>query len=274
MFVGRLRQHKSLANFESRLRRKDGSLCWVLENASLLESAGNDEPTFEGTLIDITEAKQAEEELRQLSGRLARSQDEERRRIARELHDSTAQGLTAMVMNLRAVNQSAARLSQKARGILAETITLAEQCAKEIRTLSYLLHPPLLDEVGLASAVQWYIDGFTRRSNIRVNLEFPPQVPRLKHELEITFFRILQEALTNVHRHSGSKVASVRFVLSHEGVTLEVQDNGRRAPCDREAEHFTGMDERRRQGAARDFRARQQPVLAVQQQHVEGLHLF
>ena len=76
--------------------------------------------------------------------------------------------------------------------------------------------------------MQWYIDGFTRRSNIRVNLEFPPQVPRLKHELEITFFRILQEALTNVHRHSGSKIASVRFGLDHDGVTLEVQDSGRR----------------------------------------------
>ena len=110
-----------------------------------------------------------------------------------------------------------------------ECLLLAEQISSEIRTLSYLLHPPLLDEVGLASAVQWYIDGFTRRSNIRINLDFPPQVPRLKHELEITFFRILQEALTNVHRHSGSKVATVRFVLTHEGVTLEVQDNGRRA---------------------------------------------
>jgi signal transduction histidine kinase len=109
-----------------------------------------------------------------------------------------------------------------------ECLVLAEQISSEIRTLSYLLHPPLLDEVGLASAVQWYIDGFTRRSNIRVNLDFAPQVPRMKHELEITFFRILQEALTNVHRHSGSKVATVRFGLNNDGVTLEVEDSGRR----------------------------------------------
>jgi len=227
VFVGRLRQHKSLANFESRLRRKDGSLCWVLENASLLESAGNDEPTFEGTLIDITEAKQAEEELRQLSGRLARSQDEERRRIARELHDSTAQGLTAMVMNLRAVNQSAARLSQKARGILAETITLAEQCAKEIRTLSYLLHPPMLDEFGLASALRWYVQGFDQRSGIRVGLDMPAELQRLPGAVEMTIFRIVQESLVNVHRHSGSKKADIRMLLESNHAILEVKDYGR-----------------------------------------------
>ena len=170
-----------------------------------------------------------EESLRQLSGRLLQLQDEERRRIARDLHDSTGQKLVALTLDLTVLGACAPKLPPKARAAVNECLVLAEQISSEIRTLSYLLHPPLLDEVGLASAVQWYIDGFTRRSNIRVNLEFPPQVPRLKHELEITFFRILQEALTNVHRHSGSKVATVRFVLNHDGVTLEVQDNGRRA---------------------------------------------
>jgi len=170
-----------------------------------------------------------EESLRQLSGRLLQLQDEERRRIARDLHDSTGQKLVALTLDLTVLGACAPKLPPKARAAVNECLVLAEQISSEIRTLSYLLHPPLLDEVGLASAVQWYVDGFTRRSNIRVNLEFPPQVPRLKHELEITFFRILQEALTNVHRHSGSKVATVRFVLNHDGVTLEVQDNGRRA---------------------------------------------
>jgi signal transduction histidine kinase len=170
-----------------------------------------------------------EESLRQLSGRLLQLQDEERRRIARDLHDSTGQKLVALSLDLTVLNACAPDLPPKASAAVNECLVLAEQISSEIRTLSYLLHPPLLDEVGLASAVQWYIDGFTRRSNIRINLDFPPQVPRLKHELEITFFRILQEALTNVHRHSGSKVATVRFVLDHDGVTLEVKDSGRRA---------------------------------------------
>src|SRR5256885_2349857 len=169
-----------------------------------------------------------EESLRQLSGRLLQLQDEERRRIARDLHDSTGQKLVALTLDLTVLGACASKLPPKARAAVNECLVLAEQISSEIRTLSYLLHPPLLDEVGLASAVQWYIDGFTRRSNIRVNLDFAPQVPRMKHELEITFFRILQEALTNVHRHSGSKVATVRFGLNHEGVTLEVEDSGRR----------------------------------------------
>jgi PAS domain S-box-containing protein len=174
-----------------------------------------------------------EESLRQLSGRLLQLQDEERRRIARDLHDSTGQKLVALSLDLTVLNACAPELPPKASAAVNECLVLAEQISSEIRTLSYLLHPPLLDEVGLASAVQWYIDGFTRRSNIRVNLDFEPQVPRMKHEVEITFFRILQEALTNVHRHSGSKVATVRFAMNHEAVTLEVQDSGR--PIDRTA---------------------------------------
>ncbi len=174
------------------------------------------------------ELRRDEESLRQLSGRLLQLQDEERRRIARDLHDSTGQKLVALSLDLTVLNAFAPELPPKASAAVNECLMLAEQISSEIRTLSYLLHPPLLDEVGLASAVQWYIDGFTRRSNIRVDLDFAPQVPRMKHELEITFFRILQEALTNVHRHSGSKVATVRFGLNHEGVTLEVEDSGRR----------------------------------------------
>ena len=174
------------------------------------------------------ELRRDEESLRQLSGRLLQLQDEERRRIARDLHDSTGQKLVALSLDLTVLNAFAPDLPPKASAAVNECLLLAEQISSEIRTLSYLLHPPLLDEVGLASAVQWYIDGFTRRSNIRVNLDFAPQLPRMKHELEITFFRILQEALTNVHRHSGSKVANVRFVLNRDGVTLEVEDSGRR----------------------------------------------
>jgi PAS domain S-box-containing protein len=190
-------------------------------NAALIEEAAK-------RMRVEDDLRRDEESLRQLSGRLLQLQDEERRRIARDLHDSTGQKLVALSLDLTVLNAFAPKLPPKASAAVNECLVLAEQISSEIRTLSYLLHPPLLDEVGLASAVQWYIDGFTRRSNIRVNLDFAPQVPRMKHELEITFFRILQEALTNVHRHSGSKVATVRFVLNHDGVTLEVEDSGRR----------------------------------------------
>jgi PAS domain S-box-containing protein len=200
-------------------RRREQELAQT--NAALINEVGKRMRVEEDLRRD-------EESLRQLSGRLLQLQDEERRRIARDLHDSTGQKLVALSLDLTVLNACAAELPPKASAAVNECLILAEQISSEIRTLSYLLHPPLLDEVGLASAVQWYIDGFTRRSNIRVNLDFESQVPRMKHEVEITFFRILQEALTNVHRHSGSKVATVRFALNQEGVTLEVQDSGRR----------------------------------------------
>jgi PAS domain S-box-containing protein len=166
-----------------------------------------------------------EESLRQLSGRLLQLQDEERRRIARDLHDSTGQKLVALTLDLTLLESFRSMLPEKANSALSESFALAEQISSEVRTLSYLLHPPLLDEVGLSCAVRWYIDGFIRRSDIAVELTIS-DLPRMSHDLEIALFRVLQESLTNVHRHSGSRTAHVRFLLEGNAIVLEVEDSG------------------------------------------------
>jgi signal transduction histidine kinase len=170
--------------------------------------------------------------LRKLSGTLLDLQDQERRQIARNLHDTTGQNLSAVTLNLARLRELYPAADERLRSILAETLTLAEQCLREIRTLSYVLHPPLLDETGLASALRWYVKGFTGRSGIPVDLVVPPDQERLPSEIETTLFRVIQEGLTNIHRHSGCKRASIELVrLPHE-VRLEIKDNGKGFPKD------------------------------------------
>jgi two-component system NarL family sensor kinase len=140
---------------------------------------------------DITEIKRAEEELAQLSARLLTVQDQERRRIARELHDSTAQNLLAVILNLTRLGEHVRRLRPEVRRTVADSIGLAEQSLQEIRTLSYLLHPPLLDEIGLASALRWYAQGFAERSGIRVDLEVEDRAERLPADVETALFRMV-----------------------------------------------------------------------------------
>jgi PAS domain S-box-containing protein len=170
--------------------------------------------------------------VRELSARLLQIQDEERRRIARELHDSVGQMLAAVSMNLSHVHREAGALTPASARALEENIGLVEQISTEIRTISHLLHPPLLDEVGLQSALQWYIDGFSERSKINVNLELPDDFGRLPRNLEITLFRVVQECLTNIHRHSGSSTAAIRVARSENEVRLEVSDAGKGIPAD------------------------------------------
>jgi signal transduction histidine kinase len=170
------------------------------------------------------------EALRQLSGRLLRLQDEERRRIARELHDTTGQSLAGLAMNLTLVKDSAPKLSPKARACLSESLELAEKCSREIRTLAYLLHPPLLEEVGLGSALQWFVDGYTQRTGIDVDWEIPPQLGRLPGDVELALYRVVQEGLTNIHLHSGSKKAQICLKCRPDQVLLTVADEGRGLP--------------------------------------------
>jgi PAS domain S-box-containing protein len=186
----------------------------------------------QGIARDVTERRRAERSVRQLSGRLLRLQDEERRRIARELQDSTSQSLAALAMSLAQVQESAAALEPPARKALVTSLELAEQSSKEIRTLSYLLHPPLLDELGLPSALKWYAEGFAERSGLAVELEVCPGLGRLHQELELTLFRIVQESLTNIHRHSASPRASIRVAPDGGDVRLEVMDQGRGMPAE------------------------------------------
>jgi len=164
--------------------------------------------------------------LRRLSVKLLRVQDEERRRIARELHDSLGQDLTAAKISLDMLAQEGQFDSQHLR----DARTLVDQCISDTRTLSHLLHPPLLDEAGFLSAAKWYVDGFGQRSGNTTKLELPSTVHRLPRRSETALFRILQEALTNVHRHSGSRAVNVSVNTDDTVVILKVQDFGTGVP--------------------------------------------
>jgi signal transduction histidine kinase len=174
------------------------------------------------------ELQHKSEEIQDLNARLVQLQDAERRRLARELHDSTGQMLAALNINLTLMKDMAAQSENtKIAKMVQDSGALTEELTRQIRTMSYLLHPPLLDEAGLESALRWYIDGFAQRSNIAVDLVVYEDVGRLSSEVEIALFRVVQESLTNVHRHSGSRVASVRIARDSEQVTLEVRDEGK-----------------------------------------------
>ena len=194
--------------------------------------------------------------IQELSARLLRLQDEERRRIARELHDSVGQALAIMSMNLADVEKEKGKLSETAEKCVEASTSLLQQVSKEIRTISHLLHPPLLDEIGLGSALKWYIDGFSERSKIDVSLDMPDNFERLTSEMEISIFRIVQECLTNIHRHSESAKAAIRVAAEDGHIHLEVRDEGKGIPPEKQASlnssgaigvGFRGMRERVRQ---------------------------
>jgi len=181
---------------------------------------------------EVAERAHAEGSLRRLSTRLLRVQDEERRRLARELHDSTAQSLAALSMNLAVARRAIGPLDGRARIALDESEKLAERCTNEIRSLSYLLHPPLLEEIGLPAALRWCAEGFARHSGISIDLDLPTDFGRLPVDVETALFRIFQECLTNVQRHSGSPTTRIRLVRKPQWVTMEVRDQGRGMPAE------------------------------------------
>ena len=167
--------------------------------------------------------------LRELSARLMQLQDDERRRIARELHDSVGQTLAALAMNLGLVRSDVERLT-KIADALNDSENLVREMSSEVRTISHLLHPPLLDEAGLSSALRWYVNGFAQRSGIKVDLDLPDDFSRLSSEMETAIFRVVQESLTNIHRHSGSPAAKI-VLRQHKGeVLVKVEDNGKGIP--------------------------------------------
>jgi PAS domain S-box-containing protein len=201
------------------------------------------------------EILQQSDQLRELSGRLMSAQDNERRRIARDLHDSAGQNLIALGMNLGRIEQDAkcdpTRLSQS----IKEARDLIQSLVQEIRTTSYLLHPPMLDENGLSSALRWYIDGLAERSGLNIALNISENLERLAPEVELAIFRLVQESLTNIHRHSGSKTAAIRIAREPDTICAEVQDYGKGISQERLAEiqsqgvgvGIRGMRERVRQ---------------------------
>jgi len=225
-----------------------GELASLCKDGSTFPSEISSSPlqTEEGLLItsairDISERKRAEQriaeqtqqlhdanrELRHLSSRIVAIRDEERRRLGRELHDSQGQYLAAIKMNLEMIETTDAALSTIQKSALTEAITLLERSMREIRVISHLLHPPLLDEIGLQAVVPWYLNSFSERSGIQIDLDMPADIAKLPDQVELAVFRVLQECLTNVHRHSGSKVARVKILPEDTNVILEVGDSGR-----------------------------------------------
>jgi PAS domain S-box-containing protein len=197
------------------------------------------------------EVLQQSEQLRELSNRLLQTQDDERRHIARDLHDSAGQIIAALAMNLASMTQHV-RKNPILGKVLDDSQTLVQQLNKEIRTTSYLLHPPLLDENGLPEAIRWYLHGLMERSGLSVDLDIAEDFGRLPSEMELAIFRVLQECLTNIHRHSGSKIAMVRLSRTAGAVALEIQDQGKGIPpekldgirAQRSGVGITGMRER------------------------------
>jgi len=178
------------------------------------------------TAVDVTARRHAEEALRRLSARLLGIQDQERRRIARELHDSLGQYLAGMKIAIDMLGSRAAERDP----LLVECAEILDKAISETRTLSHLLHPPLLDEAGFASAASWFVAGFSQRSGIPVSIDMPPDLPRLPDAVEIALFRVLQESLTNVHRHSRTRSAEITVEADAEQVTIEIRDHGRGMP--------------------------------------------
>ena len=175
---------------------------------------------------EVVERAHAEQELGELSGRLLRLQDEERRRLARELHDSTAQVLGAAAIGLDRARSCLGGGRVELGSLLEDSATHLEHATQEIRTLSFLLHPPMLDDLGLEYALPWYVEGFCRRSGIEVSLDVPADLGRMPEAVELTLYRIVQEALANVRHHSGSRTASITLFRDPGSVTLEIMDQG------------------------------------------------
>ena len=179
-----------------------------------------------GVVHDITDSKRAQDDLRRLWRLMIQGRDEERRRMARELHESAGQSLAALKMSLSRLHESLPKNRKLADALLRSSAELVDAAAREVRTISYLMHPPLLDEAGLGPALRWYARGFAERSKIVVTVDIPDDFGRASQEVETTVFRVVQEALTNVHRYSGSSTARIR--ISREGGRLlaEVEDEG------------------------------------------------
>jgi signal transduction histidine kinase len=197
----------------------------------------------------------ANEDLRNLSHHLLQMQDEERRRLARELHDSVGQILSALGINLAIVQAQSYKLDSSGERAVSENARLVQQVSSEIRTISHLLHPPLLELAGLASALRWYVDGFSERSKIKVDLKIPNDFDRLPEDAELAIFRIVQECLTNIHRHSGSPTAEIRIQPEGSSLIAEIIDHGKGISAVKQRElkesrnggvGFNGMRERLR----------------------------
>ena len=254
--------------------RADGILSWLEAHGQVIYDEQNCPAAMMGVCWDITERKRYEEELKQarelletrvrertselehaqerlrmLSGRLLRMQDDERRRIARELHDTVGQIVVALNLNLVPVEEELLNSNPALAKQVTASLSLVEELSRDLRTISHLLHPPLLDEAGLLSALRWYVEGFSERSKIDVDLQLDSGVGRLPAEHETAIFRIVQECLTNIHRHSGSSTAKISIARNTGKLEIEICDQGKGMPMPvpRAGVGIQGMGERVRQ---------------------------
>ena len=218
-------------DFEFRMASIQGQVLWFHAAAEIAEQPGRP-PELVGVMNDITQLKRAEERIRALSSRLIRLQDDERRHISRELHDSLGQYLTSIKINLELVKRESTSVEERHRDLLAESSQTLERCIQEVRSVSYLLHPPLLDELGLPAALRWFTAGFGERSAIDVNLDMPRAFSRLPSNMELTIFRVVQESLTNVQRHAGSDTVWVTLSENPDGVEVKITDTGAGFPME------------------------------------------
>jgi len=230
---------------EVRLRKTDESILAARLSFTALSRDGS----VTGVLVtDLTTEKANAE----LASRIQRLQDEERRGIARELHDSVGQLLAAITMSLASARTEVSKSSSSVAAMLDDSSVMVAQVSREIRTISHLLHPPLLDVAGLCSAIRWYVDGFSERSHIGVELDMASDLGHLSSEAEIAVFRVVQECLTNVYRHSGSDTCSLKLKRQQDVLRLEVRDCGRGMPKSINGTRSSGlglrgMEERLRQ---------------------------
>lgn len=286
--IERLRRGERIDHFDTVRRRKDGTFLDVSLTISPVKDSSGKVVGASKVARDVTERKRTEEnyrklaesldaevrartkeleerntdvlrqseQLRELSSRLMRIQDEERRRFARELHDSAGQTLTVLGMSLAQVADAAKRSDPALTPQVNECQEFVQQLMREIRTMSYLLHPPLLDESGLAAALSWYIRGLEERSVLEIRLDVPEDFGRLPGDMELALFRLIQECLTNVHRHSGTKTASIRLTRNGGQVCLEVHDEGKGISSERLAaiqSHASGVGIRGMRERVRHF---------------------
>src|SRR6202521_4464617 len=232
--------HESVVNGtpyeqEERHRGADGTYRWFLARGVPVRDAEGRVVRWYGTNTDIEDRKQAEAHLRRLSGQLLRSQDKERRRIARDLHDSTGQNLVALATMLSQARSAIPSGARKSRRLVSECKALTDKCIRDVRTLSYVLHPPALDQAGLGDAIRDYVGGFTKRSGIQVELKLSPRLGRMERDVELALFRVVQESLTNIQRHSGSQQAKIR-IHRNSNLTLEISDRGHGTSVGRQRE--------------------------------------
>jgi PAS domain S-box-containing protein len=244
---------------ECRYMLSDGTIRFTDRTLSPVKDHDRAIGRLVATGIDITEQKELRErledrvkartraleekneQLADLSGRLLRSQDEERRRIARDLHDSVGQLLAALSMNIGMVQSQAHKLTPQAATALKENYEIVQQISKEIRTISQLLHPPLLDEIGLLSSLRSYAEGFAERSKVKVTVDFPGRVEEVPHDMELPIFRIVQECLTNVYRHSESPTAFISITPTPGQIAVQVRDQGKGIPAMNGRMHGVGL---------------------------------